>query len=325
MAEQLSTENMPRASSIEARREKAREIVNRAFCFCDLEVHTEGFGIEVEILRLGAVDVLDFRGNGVLEARRGIRHIREYGGDDIWFYQPKTAGFRLSNAHGLHELVPGYFAFADSARPFNGCVFPLNKSAFSAWLVRIPSSMVNERLPAVERFRHQPFALNSATARVTTSLLDALSDERHLLTETTAGMLGETIAGAIVATGYDAISAKLPNLSSGSVKRGLKNVKNRILQRLSESDLNTSSIAKDCGMSVRTLHGLFENSPYTVSAWIREQRLQKCRKSLQNPDTKERSITEIALDWGFSDLAHFSKLYKKRFGISPTEERGVKN
>ena len=31
----------------------------------------------------------------------------------------------------------------------------------------------------------------------------------------------------------------------------------------------------------------------------------------------DRTITEIAMKWGFSDAAHFSRSFKAAFGISP--------
>jgi AraC-like DNA-binding protein len=36
---------------------------------------------------------------------------------------------------------------------------------------------------------------------------------------------------------------------------------------------------------------------------------------------RERSITEIAMKWGFSDAAHFSRSFKVAFGISPNAFR----
>jgi AraC-like DNA-binding protein len=38
----------------------------------------------------------------------------------------------------------------------------------------------------------------------------------------------------------------------------------------------------------------------------------------------DRTITEIALKWGFSDAAHFSRSFKASFGISPNAFRRAK-
>jgi len=34
-------------------------------------------------------------------------------------------------------------------------------------------------------------------------------------------------------------------------------------------------------------------------------------------------VTEIAFRWGFKDSAHFSRAFKREFGISPSEVRRV--
>jgi AraC-like DNA-binding protein len=45
--------------------------------------------------------------------------------------------------------------------------------------------------------------------------------------------------------------------------------------------------------------------------------LTGCRSDLANPSMKQRTITEIAFGWGFSDSAHFSHCFRKQFGLSP--------
>ena len=35
-----------------------------------------------------------------------------------------------------------------------------------------------------------------------------------------------------------------------------------------------------------------------------------------------RTVTEIAMDAGFNSLSHFSSVFRKRYGVSPTSARG---
>ena len=90
---------------------------------------------------------------------------------------------------------------------------------------------------------------------------------------------------------------------------------------LAEPSLNPSQIAEAVGVSVRHLHRIFLSKGHTVAGWIRERRLERCRRELLNPRLSERNITEIAFFWGFCDSAHFSKCFKKEFGVSPREFR----
>jgi AraC-like DNA-binding protein len=90
--------------------------------------------------------------------------------------------------------------------------------------------------------------------------------------------------------------------------------------RLEDPNLSPKKIAEDNGISVRYLYTLFSEQGMTVSGWVRRRRLLHCRAELDRADN-EASITEIAYRWGFNDSAHFSRLFKASFGMSPTQYR----
>jgi AraC-like DNA-binding protein len=90
-----------------------------------------------------------------------------------------------------------------------------------------------------------------------------------------------------------------------------------IEDHLAESTLDPAIIAAASGISVRHLHRLFARNGRTVGDCIRERRLELCRSDLTDPRFRERTITDIAFHWGFSESAHFSRSFKKLFGICP--------
>ena len=90
--------------------------------------------------------------------------------------------------------------------------------------------------------------------------------------------------------------------------------------RLKDANLSPKKIAEDNGISVRYLYTLFSGQGMTVSGWVRRRRLLRCRAELDGADTGA-SITEIAYRWGLNDSAHFSRLFKASFGMSPTQYR----
>jgi AraC-like DNA-binding protein len=97
---------------------------------------------------------------------------------------------------------------------------------------------------------------------------------------------------------------------------------------LSDPELRPAEIASAAEISVRHLHRLFAGSGGTLGDCIRKLRLQQCRNDLENPRLRSKTITEIAFSWGFSDSAHFSRSFRKQFGICPRkfrEEAGVKS
>ena len=56
----------------------------------------------------------------------------------------------------------------------------------------------------------------------------------------------------------------------------------------------------------------------TVGNYLREIRLENAKKDLL---ATKKSLSEIALNNGFSDQSHFSRLFKQKFGVTPSQFR----
>jgi AraC-like DNA-binding protein len=49
--------------------------------------------------------------------------------------------------------------------------------------------------------------------------------------------------------------------------------------------------------------------------------LARCRRALEDPRQAHRSIREIAYGWGFSDMTHFGRSFRKAYGMLPSAYR----
>jgi AraC-like DNA-binding protein len=83
--------------------------------------------------------------------------------------------------------------------------------------------------------------------------------------------------------------------------------------------LTVANLCRKLGVSRSTLHRLFEEGG-GVQAYIRDMRLEAARQALLNPENPER-IGDLAERLGFSDAAHLSRLFKARFGETPSDCR----
>ena len=81
--------------------------------------------------------------------------------------------------------------------------------------------------------------------------------------------------------------------------------------------MNLTAVDKENDISVNYLHKLFWGIGTTPGAWIQEQRLLRIREALLGDVNRKHMITNIAFACGFSDPAHFSRAFHKRFGLSP--------
>ncbi|HXV43565.1 MAG TPA: helix-turn-helix domain-containing protein, partial [Anaerolineae bacterium] len=101
-------------------------------------------------------------------------------------------------------------------------------------------------------------------------------------------------------------------------------IKAFIRERLADPTLSIEMIAGVFNLSPRYLHLLFQQEETTLTQFIRNLRLEKCKQDLLDPLQQHRTIIDIAFSWGFNDAAHFSHVFKKQFGISARTFRAEK-
>lgn len=101
----------------------------------------------------------------------------------------------------------------------------------------------------------------------------------------------------------------------------MQQIRRYIDLHLGQPDLGPTQIAAAHFISIRHLHGLFREKGTTVSTWIREQRLEKCRRDLIDPLLAHLPVGAIAGRWGFIDAAHFSRVFKAAYEMAPSELR----
>lgn len=90
---------------------------------------------------------------------------------------------------------------------------------------------------------------------------------------------------------------------------------------LCDPELDPGHIALALGVSKRYVHQLFSGQGQSVSCYIQRRRLEKARHALGDPCRAVRSITDVALEFGFKTLAHFSRCFAEEFGQGPREYR----
>lgn len=80
-----------------------------------------------------------------------------------------------------------------------------------------------------------------------------------------------------------------------------------------------TTVASAVGISRRRLDELFRSRGTTIAAFMTRTRLERAMVHLRA--SPHRTITEIALSEGFKDPSHFSRLFKRSTGVTPSQWR----
>jgi len=97
--------------------------------------------------------------------------------------------------------------------------------------------------------------------------------------------------------------------------------RDEIERRLESPNLTVDQLSGSLGISRTSLQRLFEGEG-GVGTYIRGRRLEAVRRALDDPRNGE-TIAAIADRLGFSDAAHLSRLFRARYGRTPTDYRAA--
>jgi len=100
-----------------------------------------------------------------------------------------------------------------------------------------------------------------------------------------------------------------------------RTVKALIDTRLTDPDLNAELVARSVGISLRHLNRAFDEERTTVSRYIHGQRLEMAHAELTASDVPK--IADLAAKWGFSSQPHFTRAFRRRYEMTPSEMRAL--
>lgn len=92
---------------------------------------------------------------------------------------------------------------------------------------------------------------------------------------------------------------------------------------LRDPALTPERLAQALNCSKRHLYNAFAGENDTPARYILRRRLQACMRELSDPAHARRTITDIALGWGFASNAHFSRIFREHTGLSPSDYRAA--
>lgn len=85
--------------------------------------------------------------------------------------------------------------------------------------------------------------------------------------------------------------------------------------------ISLATVARLCGLSPFQFSRAFKKiRGITFRDFVLEFRIERAARGLRSPDA---SVTDVAFGAGFNDLSYFARMFRRRFGVSPSHFREV--
>jgi AraC-like DNA-binding protein len=250
---------------------------------------------------------------------RCVRSLREVAASDpeeVQLHVVLRARCVVSQGHRRSVVGLGGMTSYDSSRPYR----IESEGPFELFICSVPKAILGRHGERICKSTALPLPSGAGPSRILRSFLCGLGRELE------QGNVGEDSAdlGDCLLTMIRGIY-QAPGGRRGEPRPPaailLSEIKGFIDANLADPRLRPEMVARSHFISTRYLHKLFEGGNASVSQWIREQRLERCRRDLEDWSLSAQSVSEIASRWGLHDASHFSHAFRSRYGRSPQQVR----
>lgn len=261
-------------------------------------------------LRFGS---LAYRGHNYERRKSDVARLA----DDYFTLTWPVAGQVLAEQGGIeHAMRPGNLYLFNHAVPYS----TVPQHDYRTVGVAFPCAALRRRVPSVAPFYALPLDPAEPRGALLVSFVEHLAQGWDRWEEREFAALGERLLDLIALLMIDGAGADAASDSSVRIahrERALSYIR----AHLGEAGLDPQSVARACGISLSYLHQLFRGAGMGVEECIFAERLEQCRRLLADPRARHLSISTIAYRAGFSHPAHFTRAFRRRFGMAPSELR----
>ncbi len=246
------------------------------------------------------------------------RHIAELSDNDDLVLTVIRSGFGELNQYGRVATVSD----GDAVLTANG--------APASFTTPTPIRVVNYRfrrsallpyVPNLDDLVARPISRNNRVLQLLVGYASALNDQGELTTAELRRAVTTHMHELAALLLREKAELRLGAEVTGLRAARLHAIKGDIGERLGSSELSINGLALRHGVSARYIQKLFEMQGTTFTEYVMERRLVEARRILSDPRLAGRTISDVAGDVGFGDLSYFTRSFRRRFGMTPSDAR----
>jgi len=250
---------------------------------------------------------------GKSHVERGPAEIRQDNHNRYAIYLPLAGALQVQQLGRDERYEPGSIAFVSTAEACSTQKMGDNDTIY----FMMPQDFVDQRLIGAETACGRKVMPPEGMRNLCIETISALHGSALTMS---SGDLAQTsrLVGELVLM---SLSSSVDMASSSSPVRAanLARAKRIIRKRCVNPDLTLSDIAKECGLSLRYLHDLFQDDGRTFREYMMNERLSRAYRMLEIGPPATTRVTDVCVASGFSNLSHFSTAFRRTFCCSPRD------
>lgn len=271
------------------------------------------FEAEINTGSFGRFELILFH-NSSMRVSHTTRHVSHTRSDHLFVCRQTSGSILLEQDTREILLEAGDVTLLDPLRPYDGRF----SESSTTLVLKVPRRELEARIGKIRNMTARlikPIRLEDSLTSSLSAKLPSLAGKMNPISEEMVGSHALDLVAVSLAMTMD---DRQPRVSSGKALI-LLNIQSVIEARLSDPTLDCQTVADAAGVSVRYANDILADHDTSIMRLIQARRLARCRSALGDPNQSHRTVSEIAYGWGFLDMTHFSRRFKKAYGILPSE------
>jgi AraC-like DNA-binding protein len=184
-------------------------------------------------------------------------------------------------------------------------------------VLRVPKASLRER--GVHHSGAGPLVGDprSPDVRATCDLIQCIASQSTAPSAIARNMMGEQLLELIEFSMIDPGARSKRRCPEALIHQA----KRYIDTHLGDTALDVAAIAGGVHVSSQHLQRLFRTKGISLMRYVWQARLERAALLLRAGATRSSSIQEIGWQCGFTTAAHFSRLFRRQYGVSPSDFR----
>ncbi len=291
------------------------EVVRRYTCLDFNTRDRSRFHASLRLQRAGAI-AIGANTTSEISSARTTSLVRD--GDDSILVTLVRQGFGFQTQRsGDQRLAPGDAVICDCA--YAGELNFIADATF--WNLKIPRQKLVTLVPGLVNFAGARLDRDETARRLLFGCLDGAFGV-DLSGAERSGQLHENHVLGLVALALGAEEEARRTVEEGGVKAVRRAaILREIALFFADPNLSVVTVAARLGITARYAHVLLAETGRTFSEHLLAVRLERAAALLRAPRQQFRRIGSIAFACGFRDLSHFNRVFRRRYGATPSDLR----